>query len=68
MPAPPHVAGCGADGPPARTRREGSTNALVMSRGGARSFGELRHHCAVENGSLYIVGVWESGEHIPLVQ
>ena len=37
-----------------RTRREGSTNALVMSRGGSRSFGELRHHRAVGNGSLYM--------------
>lgn len=37
---------------------------LIMSRGGATSFGELRHHCAVGDGSLYIVGVWESEEHI----
>jgi hypothetical protein len=39
-------------------------HALIMSRGGATSFGELRHHCAVGNGALFIVGVWESAEHI----
>ena len=39
-------------------------HALVMSRGGAVRFGELRHHCAVAPGSLYIIGVWESAEHI----
>ncbi len=39
-------------------------HALIMSRGGATSFGELRHHCAVGNGSLFIIGVWESAEHI----
>src|SRR5712691_11672670 len=39
-------------------------HALIMSRGGANSFGELRHHCAVGNGALFIVGVWESAEQI----
>jgi len=39
-------------------------HALIMSRGGATSFGELRHHCAVGNGALFIIGVWESAEHI----
>src|SRR5712692_7861310 len=39
-------------------------HALIMSRGGATSFGELRHHCAVGNGALFIVGVWESAEQI----
>lgn len=39
-------------------------HALIMSRGGATSFGELRHHCAVDDRSLYIVGVWESEAHI----
>ncbi len=38
-------------------------HALIMSRGGATSFGELRHHCAVGDGALYIVGVWDSEEH-----
>ena len=28
----------------------------------ADSPGELRHHCAVGDDSLYIVGVWESEE------
>jgi hypothetical protein len=39
-------------------------HALIMSRGGATSFGELRHHCAVGGGSLYIVGVWDSEDSI----
>ena len=39
-------------------------HSLIMSRGGATQFGELRHHCAVGEGSLYIVGVWETEEHI----
>ncbi len=37
---------------------------VIMSRGGATSFGELRHHCAIGNGALFIVGVWDSAEHI----
>ena len=37
-------------------------HALIMSRGGATSFGELRHHCALGDGALYIIGVWESEE------
>src|SRR5260370_17655686 len=39
-------------------------HALIMSRGGATSFGELRHHCAIGDGPLFIVGVWESAEQI----
>jgi hypothetical protein len=31
-----------------------------MSRGGAVSAGELRHHCATSDDALYIIGVWES--------
>jgi len=45
------------------TRSYDRAHALIMSRGGATSFGELRHHCAVGDGALYIVGVWDSGEH-----
>src|SRR6266852_3338140 len=37
---------------------------LIMSRGGATSFGELRHPCAVGNGALFIVGAWEAAEQI----
>jgi len=37
---------------------------LIMSRGGAVPMGELRHHCAVSNDALYIIGVWESQDHI----
>ncbi|WP_456824497.1 hypothetical protein [Cellulomonas sp. P5_E12] len=32
----------------------------IMEAGGPP--GELRHHCAVGDDSLYIVGVWESEE------
>jgi hypothetical protein len=39
-------------------------HALVMSRGGATGVGELRHHCAIGDGSLYIIGVWESEERV----
>jgi len=33
---------------------------LIMDAGGAP--GELRHHCAVGDDALYLVGVWESEE------
>jgi hypothetical protein len=39
-------------------------HALIMSRGGAVPSGELRHHCATGDGCLYIIGVWESEDHI----
>ena len=39
-------------------------HALIMERGGAVPFGELRHHCATSDDALYIIGVWESREHI----
>lgn len=39
-------------------------HALIMSRGGAVPSGELRHHCAVGDDALYIIGVWESQDHI----
>jgi hypothetical protein len=25
--------------------------------------GELRHHCAVADDALYVIGVWDSEEH-----
>jgi len=34
------------------TRSYDRAHALIMSRGGATSFGELRHHCAVGDGAL----------------
>lgn len=37
-------------------------HALIMSRGGAVPMGELRHHCAIDERSLYIIGVWQSEE------
>ena len=39
-------------------------HSLIMSRGGAVPSGELRHHCATDEESLYIIGVWESEDHI----
>lgn len=39
-------------------------HALIMERGGAVPHGELRHHCATSSDALYIIGVWESAEHI----
>jgi hypothetical protein len=39
-------------------------HALIMSRGGAVPSGELRHHCATSDTALYIIGVWESEEHV----
>ena len=39
-------------------------HALIMSRGGAVPSGELRHHCATTERSLYTIGVWESEEHL----
>lgn len=39
-------------------------HALIMDGGGAVSAGELRHHCATSENALYIIGVWESAEHI----
>jgi len=37
---------------------------LIMSRGGAVSVGELRHHCATSDDALFIIGVWESDEAV----
>jgi hypothetical protein len=37
---------------------------MIMSRGGAVTVGELRHHCATSDNSLYIIGVWESEEAV----
>ena len=46
------------------TKAYDRAHALIMSRGGAVPIGELRHHCAVTNDALYIIGVWESQDHI----
>ena len=42
------------------TRAYDEAHRLIMERGGPP--GELRHHCAVGDSALYIVGVWESEE------
>jgi len=39
-------------------------HAEIMRRGGATSFGELRHHCALGDDALYIIGVWDSEERL----
>jgi hypothetical protein len=39
-------------------------HALIMERGGAAGVGELRHHCAIGDEALYIIGVWESEERV----
>lgn len=36
---------------------------LIMSQGGAVPSGELRHHCATDDESLYIIGVGVRGPH-----
>ncbi len=41
-----------------------SAHALIMRRGGATRIGELRHHCATDEDALYIIGVWDSEEHL----
>lgn len=42
------------------TRAYDRAHKTIMDAGGAP--GELRHHCAVGDDSLYLVGVWESEE------
>lgn len=42
------------------TRAYDRAHRAIMDAGGPP--GELRHHCAVGDNSLYIVGVWESEE------
>ena len=49
---------------PDMTEAYDRAHALIMSRGGAVPSGELRHHCATTKTSLYIIGVWESEEHV----
>ncbi len=39
-------------------------HALIMSSGGATGAGELRHHCAIGEEALYIIGAWESEERV----
>lgn len=42
------------------TRAYDRAHQAIMEAGGAP--GELRHHCAVGDDSLFLVGVWESEE------
>jgi quinol monooxygenase YgiN len=42
------------------TKAYDEAHRAIMDAGGPP--GELRHHCAVGDDSLYIVGVWESQE------
>ena len=48
----------------ALTQAYDRAHALIMSRGGATGAGELRHHCAIGDGALYIIGVWETEERV----
>ena len=48
----------------ALTQAYDNGHAMIMSRGGATSFGELRHHCAIGEGALYIIGVWDTEERL----
>ena len=48
----------------ALTQAYDRAHATIMSRGGATGVGELRHHCAIGNGALYIIGVWETEERL----
>jgi hypothetical protein len=48
----------------ALTQAYDRAHAVIMSRGGATGVGELRHHCAIGDGALYIIGVWESEERV----
>lgn len=42
------------------TRAYDRAHKVIMETGGPP--GELRHHCAVGEDSLYLIGVWESEE------
>ena len=44
------------------TKAYDEAHRMIMDRGGPP--GELRHHCAVGDGGLYIIGVWESEEAV----
>lgn len=44
------------------TRAYDEAHRKIMDSGGAP--GELRHHCAIDDDSLYLIGVWESEEHL----
>ena len=48
----------------ALTQAYDRAHAVIMSRGGATGFGELRHHCATSEGALYLIGVWDTEEHL----
>jgi hypothetical protein len=40
------------------TRAYDRAHRIIMDRGGAP--GEIRHHCALGEDALYLIGVWES--------
>ena len=46
------------------TRAYDRAHAMIMAAGGAGQFGELRHHCATSQAAVYLVGVWQSEEHV----
>ncbi len=42
------------------TRAYDEAHRVIVERGGAP--GELRHHCALSDDGLWLIGVWESEE------
>ena len=45
------------------TRAYDRAHEMIMAQPGP-AIGELRHHCAVGEDALYLIGVWESEERI----
>ncbi|MBA3290397.1 MAG: hypothetical protein H0U17_02755 [Actinobacteria bacterium] len=50
------------DGVERLTHADDEAHRLIVERGGPP--GELRHHCAVGDGALYTIGVWDSEERL----
>lgn len=44
------------------TRAYDEAHRVIMERGGAP--GELRHHCAISEDALWLIGVWGSEEQL----
>ncbi len=43
-------------------RASDEAHRIIMERGGPPR--ERRHHCAFDENALYLIGVWESEEHL----
>jgi len=44
------------------TRAYDEAHRIIMERGGGP--GELRHHCAISDDALWLIGVWESEDRL----